>query len=40
MNDYPKIGIRPIIDGRFGGVRESLEETTMNMARSVCKLPL
>lgn len=29
---YPKIGIRPIIDGRLGGVRESLEETTMNMA--------
>lgn len=35
---YPKIGIRPIIDGRLGGVRESLEETTMNMARSVAEL--
>ncbi|MGO1595854.1 MAG: L-fucose isomerase [Sphingobacterium sp.] len=35
MNNYPKIGIRPIIDGRFGGIRESLEETTMNMAKSV-----
>jgi L-fucose isomerase len=35
MGNYPKIGIRPIIDGRLGGVRESLEETTMNMARSV-----
>ena len=23
---YPKIGIRPTIDGRWGGVRESLEE--------------
>ena len=23
---YPKIGIRPVIDGRWGGVRESLEE--------------
>lgn len=22
---YPKIGIRPVIDGRWGGVRESLE---------------
>jgi len=29
----PKIGIRPTIDGRLGGVRESLEEQTMNMAR-------
>ena len=32
---YPKIGIRPIIDGRLGGVRESLEETTMKMAKNV-----
>ena len=31
----PKIGIRPIIDGRRKGVRESLEEQTMNMARAV-----
>lgn len=38
MNKYPKIGIRPIIDGRLGGIRESLEETTMNMARDVAKL--
>ncbi|MDR1384267.1 MAG: L-fucose isomerase [Planctomycetaceae bacterium] len=30
--NYPKIGIRPIIDGRRQGVRESVEETTMNMA--------
>src|SRR3712207_4894259 len=35
---YPRIGIRPIIDGRLGGVRESLEETTMNIARSVATL--
>ena len=34
---YPKIGIRPIIDGRRHGVRESLEETTMNMARNVAE---
>ncbi|NHF58586.1 L-fucose isomerase [Flavobacteriaceae bacterium TP-CH-4] len=34
---YPKIGIRPIIDGRLGGVRESLEETTMSMARNVAR---
>ena len=31
----PKIGIRPTIDGRYGGVRESLEETVMNMANNV-----
>lgn len=35
---YPKIGIRPIIDGRRGGIRESLEETTMNLARSAASL--
>ncbi|MFZ1290245.1 MAG: L-fucose isomerase [Melioribacteraceae bacterium] len=29
----PKIGIRPVIDGRRNGVRESLEEQTMNMAK-------
>ena len=37
-NNYPKIGIRPIIDGRLGGVRESLEETTMKMAQNVIAL--
>ncbi|WP_018626175.1 L-fucose isomerase [Niabella aurantiaca] len=37
-NKYPKIGIRPIIDGRLGGIRESLEETTMGMARAVAAL--
>ena len=31
---YPKIGIRPVIDGRWGGIRESLEEQTMGMARA------
>ena len=30
----PKIGIRPIIDGRYGGVRESLEPVTMRMAQA------
>ena len=30
MNKYPKIGIRPTIDGRQGGVRESLEDKTMS----------
>jgi len=34
----PKVGIRPIIDGRRNGVRESLEEQTMNMARAVASL--
>ena len=29
---YPRIGIRPVIDGRQFGVREDLEEQTMNMA--------
>jgi len=38
MSNYPKIGIRPIIDGRYGGVRESLEDTTMNLAKAVAKL--
>lgn len=36
--NYPKIGIRPIIDGRWGGVRESLEEQTMGMAKAAEKL--
>ncbi len=35
IGEMPKIGIRPTIDGRLGGVRESLEEQTMNMAKSV-----
>lgn len=30
----PKIGIRPTIDGRWGGIREGLETQTMNMAKS------
>ncbi len=34
----PKVGIRPTIDGRRRGVRESLENQTMNMAKSVAKL--
>ena len=33
-----KIGIRPTIDGRRMGVRESLEEQTMQMAKSVAEL--
>jgi len=38
MNKYPKIGIRPTIDGRQGGVRESLEEKTMALAHAVANL--
>ncbi|MDA3810706.1 MAG: L-fucose isomerase [Spirochaetaceae bacterium] len=34
----PKVGIRPTIDGRREGVRESLETQTMNMAKSAAKL--
>ena len=33
----PKIGIRPIIDGRLGGIREALESQTMDMAKSAAK---
>lgn len=35
---YPKIGIRPAIDGRWGGVRESLEAQTMDLARNAARL--
>ncbi len=35
---YPKIGIRPVIDGRWGGVREGLEAQTMGMAKAAAAL--
>ena len=38
MKNYPKIGIRPTIDARQDGVRESLEEKTMNLAKAVANL--
>ena len=38
MNGFPKVGIRPIIDGRRRGVRESLEVQTMDMAKAAAKL--
>lgn len=40
IGEYPVIGIRPAIDGRRGAlkVRESLEEQTMNMAKSAAAL--
>ena len=37
IENYPKIGIRPTIDGRRRGVRESLEAQTMGMAQRVAK---
>lgn len=36
--DMPRIGIRPTIDGRCRGVRESLEDQTMAMAKAVANL--
>lgn len=38
IGNLPKVGIRPAIDGRLGGVRESLEETTLAMARRAAEL--
>ena len=38
IGQYPAIGIRPAIDARRGGIRESLEEQTMQMAQAVAKL--
>ena len=36
--DFPKVGIRPAIDGRERGVRESLERQTMGMAQNAASL--
>ncbi len=38
IGPMPRIGIRPAIDGRRKGVRESLEQQTLEMARSVARL--
>jgi L-fucose/D-arabinose isomerase len=38
VGEFPKIGIRPTIDGRRNGVRESLEDQTMNLAKAVADL--
>ena len=38
IGQAPKVGIRPTIDGRLEGVRESLEEQTMLMAQSAAAL--
>ncbi len=37
IGELPKIGIRPTIDGRMGGIRESLEKQTMDMAKDVAR---
>ena len=38
VGELPKVGIRPTIDGRYGGVRESLESITMGMAKATAEL--
>ncbi len=38
IGELPKVGIRPVIDGRLQGVRESLENQTMNMAKAAAQL--
>ncbi len=38
ITKLPKVGIRPTIDGRYGGVRESLEGQVMAMAENAAKL--
>jgi len=38
IGELPKVGIRPVIDGRLKGVRESLEKQTMNMAEVAAAL--
>ncbi len=38
ITTLPKVGIRPTIDGRYGGVRESLEDQVMGMAKRAAKL--
>jgi L-fucose isomerase len=37
IGSMPKVGIRPTIDGRMNGVRESLESQTMGLATAVAK---
>ncbi len=38
ITELPRVGIRPTIDGRYGGVRESLEGQVMAMAESAATL--
>lgn len=37
IGDLPKVGIRPVIDGRERGVRESLEKQVMDMAKAAAE---
>ncbi|MDO4547355.1 MAG: L-fucose isomerase [Clostridia bacterium] len=36
--ELPRVGIRPVIDGRRRGVRESLEEQTMTLAKAAARI--
>ena len=38
IGDFPKIGIRPTVDGRRRGVRESIEPQALNLAKVVANL--
>ena len=38
IEDFPKIGIRPTVDGRRRGVRESIEPQAINLAKAVAQL--
>ncbi|GAP13141.1 L-fucose isomerase [Longilinea arvoryzae] len=38
VGEFPKVGIRPVIDGRRNGIREALEDQTMGMAHRVAGL--
>lgn len=38
LKNLPKVGIRPTIDDRLGGVRESLESQTMTLAKAAANL--
>jgi len=38
ISPFPKVGIRPVIDARRNGIRESLEDQTMGMAQNAAKL--
>ena len=38
IGSLPKVGIRPTIDGRWGGVRESLEQVTLSLTKAVADL--
>ena len=38
IGEFPRVGIRPTIDGRMMGVRESLEDQVMRMAKNAAKL--